>query len=208
MKMHQDSLEELQEKHDEEHEPLYEEVGNFHSIQQTDSDCVFSTERLQLPPPLDRTKKPVLNQEPIKPIKPQSPEKPEQERDTYSKTQSLDRNLCVDNLKMVPSDLVRSPMPDRGTGASILKTASLERQVEPNRTQTGSARSQVVKSALDLSTLPLFFEPTAPSDPTKIPAWKKVSPVSSNMQDKLLQELNTMLNKKNDPGSGPGQQVT
>lgn len=208
MKMHQDSLEELQEKHDDEHEPLYEEVGNFHSIQQTDSNCVFSTERLQLPPPLDRTKKPVLNQEPIKPIKPQSPEKPEREQDTYSKTQSLDRNLCVDNLKMVPSDLVRSPMPDRGTGASILKTASLERQVEPNRTQTGSARSQVVKSALDLSTLPLFFEPTAPSDPTKIPAWKKVSPVSSNMQDKLLQELNTMLNKKNDPGSGPGQQVT
>ncbi|XP_044129972.1 arf-GAP with Rho-GAP domain, ANK repeat and PH domain-containing protein 3 isoform X1 [Bufo gargarizans] len=207
MKMHQDSLEDLQEKQDEEHEPLYEEVGNFQSIQQTDSDCVFSAERFQLPPPLDRTKKPVLNQEPIKPtpIKPQSLEKPDW--DSYSKTQSLDRNLCVDNFKMVQSD-VRSPMPDRRTSAFITKTASLERQVEPNRTQTVSTRSQVVKSALDLSTLPLFFEPTAPSDPTNIPAWKKMSPMSSNMQEKLLQELNTMLNKKNDTGSEPGQQVT
>ncbi|XP_075712327.1 arf-GAP with Rho-GAP domain, ANK repeat and PH domain-containing protein 3 isoform X2 [Rhinoderma darwinii] len=204
MKMHQDSLEELQEKQDEEHEPLYEEVGNFKSIQPTELDCIFSTERLQLPPPLDRTKKPGLNHELIKPtpMKTHSPE-----RESYSKTQSLDRNLILDNFKTVPSDGVRSPMPDRGPGALIMKTASLERQVEPNRTQTAT-RSQVVKSALDLSTLPLFFEPAAASDPTKIPSWKKVSPMSSNIQDKLLQELNTMLNKKSDPGSGPGQQVT
>ncbi|XP_066446655.1 arf-GAP with Rho-GAP domain, ANK repeat and PH domain-containing protein 3 isoform X2 [Eleutherodactylus coqui] len=208
MKMHQDSLEELQEKQDEEHDPVYEEVGNFQSIQQTDSNCVFPTERLQLPPPLDRTKKPVLYPEAIMPgpMKSQSSEKPE--RDSYSKTQSLDRNLCVDNPKIVLSEAVRSPMPDRGPGPSIIKTASLERQVEQNRTQTASTRSPIVKSALDLSTLPLFFEPTTSSDPTKIPAWKKTSPVSSNMQDKLLQELNTMLNKKNDVGSGPGQQVT
>ncbi|XP_077122389.1 arf-GAP with Rho-GAP domain, ANK repeat and PH domain-containing protein 3 isoform X1 [Ranitomeya variabilis] len=207
MKMHQDSLEELQERQDEDHEPLYEEVGHFQSIQRPDSDCVFSMERLQLPPPLDRTKKPVLNQEPkLTPMKPQSPEKHEQ--DSYSKTQSLDRNFCVDNLKTVSGDVAKSPMPNRGSGAPIMKSASLERQVEPNRTQVGSMRSQVVKSALDLSTLPLFFEPSAPSDPTKIPPWKKASPISSNMQDKLLQELSTMLNKKNDAGSGPSQQVT
>ncbi|KAM3926368.1 arf-GAP with Rho-GAP domain, ANK repeat and PH domain-containing protein 3 [Leptodactylus fuscus] len=206
MKMHQDSLEDLQEKQDEEHEPLYEEVGNFQSIQPMDADCVFATDRLHLPPPLDRSKKPVLNQEPLKPspTKPLSPD----EHDSYSKTQSLDRNLCSDHLKMVPSDGVRSPAPDRGPRASIMKTASLERQVEPNRTQSGPPRSQMVKSALDLSTLPLFFEPTAPSDPTKIPTWKKMSPMTSNMQDKLLQELNSMLNKKSDSGSGPGQQVT
>ncbi|XP_069825295.1 arf-GAP with Rho-GAP domain, ANK repeat and PH domain-containing protein 3 isoform X1 [Dendropsophus ebraccatus] len=208
MKMHQDSLEELQEKQDEEHEPLYEEVGNFQSIQQTDSNCVLSSERLQLPPPLDRTKKPVLNPESIKPtpVKPQSPERAD--RDSYNKTQSLDRNLCMDTFKMVQRDGIRSPMPDRGPGVSIMKSASLERQVEPNRTQMGSTRSQVVKSALDLSTLPLFFEPTAPSDPTKIPSWKKTTPMSSNMQDKLLQELNTMLNKKNEAESGAGQHVT
>ncbi|CAJ0936321.1 unnamed protein product [Ranitomeya imitator] len=41
MKMHQDSLEELQERQDEDHEPLYEEVGHFQSIQRPDSDCVF-----------------------------------------------------------------------------------------------------------------------------------------------------------------------
>ncbi|XP_063784629.1 arf-GAP with Rho-GAP domain, ANK repeat and PH domain-containing protein 3 isoform X1 [Pseudophryne corroboree] len=204
MKMHQDSLEELQEKQDDEHEPVYEEVGNFQRVPPPEPDCMLATERLQLPPPLDRTKKPVLSQKQIKPpdsepTMPRSPERPEMEN--YNKTHSLDRNLSV------PSDIIRTTMPDRVSGASIIKSASLEKQMEPNWTQSSHVRSQGGKSTLDLSALPLFFEPTAPTDP-KIPAWKKTSPLSSNMQDKLLQELNTMLSKKNDPGSGPGQQVT
>ncbi|XP_018410388.1 PREDICTED: arf-GAP with Rho-GAP domain, ANK repeat and PH domain-containing protein 3 [Nanorana parkeri] len=205
MKMHQDSLEELQEIQDDEHEPVYEEVGNFH--------CILSTERVHLPLLLDRTKKPVLNsnQNQIKattslPTKPSSPERTDREH--YNKTHSLDRNICVENLKTFPSDSNKSVMADRGAGPSITKSNSLERQVEPNRTPLGTTRTQGGKSTLDLSTLPLFFEPTAPSDSPKVPVWKKTLPLAMNMQDKLVQELNSMLNKKNETGSGAGQQVT
>ncbi|KAM5173165.1 arf-GAP with Rho-GAP domain, ANK repeat and PH domain-containing protein 3 [Mantella aurantiaca] len=213
MKMHQDSLEELQEKQDDEHEPVYEEVGNFHSLPQADLDCILSTEQLHLPPPLDRTKKPVLNPnlDQIKtiisaPTKPISPDRTDRER--CNKTQSLDRNLCVENFKTFPSDSNKAVMVDRGVVPSITKSNSLERQVEPNRTQLGTTRIQGGKSTLDLSTLPLFFEPTVPSDSSKVPLWKKTSPLSTHMQDKLVQELNSMLNKKNETGSGAGQQVT
>lgn len=213
MKMHQDSLEELQEKQDDEHEPVYEEVGNFHSLPQAELDCILSTERLHLPPPLDRTKKPVLNPNPDQinttlsaPTKSSSPERSEKEH--FNKTQSLDRNLCVESFRTFPGDSNKTVMADRGAGPSITKSNSLERQVEPNRTPLGTTRTQGAKSTLDLSTLPLFFEPTAPSDSSKVPAWKKASPFSMNMQDKLVQELSTMLSKKNETGSGAGQQVT
>ncbi|XP_072256704.1 arf-GAP with Rho-GAP domain, ANK repeat and PH domain-containing protein 3 isoform X2 [Pyxicephalus adspersus] len=214
MKMHQDSLEELQEKQDDdEYEPVYEEVGNFHSLPQAELDCILSTERLQLPPPLDRTKKPVLNPNPDQtkttmPVspKPSSPEKSDKEH--FTKTQSLDRSLCMENIKTLSSDSNKTGMADRGVGPSMTKSNSLERQVDLSRNQLGTSRTQTGKSTLDLSTLPLFFEPTAPSDSSKVPVWKKTSPLSMNMQDKLVQELNTMLNKKNESGSGAGQQVT
>ncbi|XP_075458127.1 arf-GAP with Rho-GAP domain, ANK repeat and PH domain-containing protein 3 isoform X1 [Ascaphus truei] len=202
MKMHQDSFEELQEKQSDEFEPVYEEV-----------DCNLLAERQQLPPPLDRTKKPTLNQDQIKhtmqtppvPNKTCSPERPE--RADYIKTHSLDRNVCVDSFKTIHGDNITTSMPDRAIGASLAKTASLERQLEPNRSQAGTVRSQGGKSALDLSALPpLFFEPIPSSDSSKSSVGKKTTPLQ--MQDKLLQELNTIILKKNETGSGTGQQVT
>ncbi|XP_068133808.1 arf-GAP with Rho-GAP domain, ANK repeat and PH domain-containing protein 3 isoform X2 [Hyperolius riggenbachi] len=215
MKMHQDSLEELQEKQDDddededdEHEPVYEEVGNIQNIPQSEPDFIISSERLQLPPPLDRSKKPMLTPEQGKtttlPPKPLSPNRPEKK--DYHKTQSLDRNICADNFKTLSGDGIKMATADRSV-STITKSSSLERPVEPNRTQLGP-RTPGGKSTLDLSTLPLFFEPPTPSDSSKVPAWKKTSPVGFTMQDKLVQELSTMLNKKNDPGSGAGQQVT
>ncbi|KAM4748014.1 arf-GAP with Rho-GAP domain, ANK repeat and PH domain-containing protein 3 [Rhinophrynus dorsalis] len=212
MKVHQDSLEELQEKQGEEYEAVYEEVGQYQSIPQSDPDCSLLPDQQQLPPPLDRTKKPSLNMEKIKhtlqttpvTIKNSSPERPE--RDSQSKSQSLDRNLCVDSFKTASSSDTNSSMSEEGSSTCLGKTASLERHLEPNRIQAGSARCQGAKSALDLSALPpLFFEP---SDTLKNPVWKKASPVSTHIQDKLLQELNTVILKKNDPGSETGQHVT
>ncbi|KAM4677747.1 arf-GAP with Rho-GAP domain, ANK repeat and PH domain-containing protein 3 isoform 2-T2 [Discoglossus pictus] len=215
MKMHQDSFEELQEKQGDDFEPVYEEVGNFQSVQHLELEYNLATERQQLPPPLDRTKKPCLNQEQLKqtiqsapvPIpKTRSPERPE--RNDCSKTQSLDRNIGVDSFKTIHGETTKISMPDRGVGVTHAKSASLERQIEPTRTTLVSGRSQA-KSALDLSSLPpLFFEPIPSSDATKVPAWKKTTPVSSQMQDKLLQELNTMILKKNEAASGAGQHVT
>ncbi|KAM8973111.1 arf-GAP with Rho-GAP domain, ANK repeat and PH domain-containing protein 3 isoform 2-T2 [Pelodytes ibericus] len=216
MKMHQDSLEELREKQvDEEHEPVYEEVGSFQIKPQSDLDFNLTSDPHYLPPPLDRSKKPSLYTEqnkhsvpstPIQ-IKPSTPEKSEKEDNI--KTQSLDRNNYVEGLKTVSSESTNLLLPDGGVGSTFVKTASLERQLDPNRFQPVSTRTQGAKSALDLSSLPpLFFEPTSSSDSSKSPLWKKNSPVSSNIQDKLLQELNTIISKKNETGSGTGQQVT
>ncbi|KAM9312624.1 arf-GAP with Rho-GAP domain, ANK repeat and PH domain-containing protein 3 [Gastrophryne carolinensis] len=203
MKMHQDSLEELQEKQDDEHDPLYEEVGNFQYLSQHEPDCLLLNERLHHPPPLDRTKKPALNSDQTKtrlsPIK--TPPTERAARDQYNKTQSLDRSS--ENVKLC--DTMKA---ERGCGPTITKSASLERQVDPNRTLLGPTRTQAGKSTLDLSSLPLFFEPAVSSDPSKIPLWKKSAPLSINMQDKLVQELNSMLNKKNETAAGAGQQVT
>ncbi|XP_018107585.1 arf-GAP with Rho-GAP domain, ANK repeat and PH domain-containing protein 3 isoform X2 [Xenopus laevis] len=213
MKMHQDSLEELQEKQIEEYEAVYEEVGHFQSLPQSESD--FASEKLS-PPPLDRTKKPALNQDlkklTINSVSDQrkscSPERPE--RDIYRKSHSLDRNVCVDSsMTIVHGENVKSSGTDRVVNPSLLKTGSLERTVETNRLQAVATRSQGAKSTLDLSSLPpLFFEPVPPSDTAKNPVWKKHSAVPNQMQDKLVQELNAIILKKNDPGSTTGQQVT
>ncbi|CAH2275907.1 arf-GAP with Rho-GAP domain, ANK repeat and PH domain-containing 3 isoform X1 [Pelobates cultripes] len=213
MKMHHDSLEELQEKQlDEEHEPVYEEVGAFQSKPPPEAECNLPTERQYLPPPLDRSKKPPLNIEQKKHTAQNAPvltpcplEKTE--TDDYNKTRSLDRSICVDSLKHVSNESTKVSISDRGAGGTFGKTASLERQMESGRIQVVSARSQGAKSALDLSSLPpLFFEPPSTSDSLKTPVWKKTSPVSSNIQDKLLQELSTLISKKNETGSE--QQVT
>uniref|UniRef100_A0A8C5PQZ8 ArfGAP with RhoGAP domain, ankyrin repeat and PH domain 3 n=1 Tax=Leptobrachium leishanense TaxID=445787 RepID=A0A8C5PQZ8_9ANUR len=214
MKMHHDSLEELQEKQlDEEHEPVYEEVGAFQSKQLSDQEYNLVTERQNLPPPLDRSKKPSLIPEqkkhtiqtPLVPVIPSSPER--SEKDEHNKTHSLDRHeSCMESLKTTSNDSIRLFVPDKGAGSTFGKTASLERQTEPSRIQTVSSRNQMVKSAVDLSSFPpLFFEPPS-LDCSKTPVWKKTSPVSPNIQDKLLQELSTVISKKSDTGSG--QQVT
>ncbi|XP_053574594.1 arf-GAP with Rho-GAP domain, ANK repeat and PH domain-containing protein 3 isoform X2 [Bombina bombina] len=211
MKMHQDSFEELQEKQIDEFEPVYEEVGNFKAVTQPVTDCNLPLELL-LPPPLDRGKKPSLNQDQFKQtptitIKSCFPEK--SERDDCIKTQSLDRNIGAESLKTIHSDSAKSSPPDKAVSPSHAKSSSLERQVEPNRTQASSARSQGVKSMLDLSSMPpLFFEPGPSSEISKNPVRKKNSPLGSQMQDRLLQELNTVILKKNESSSGTGQQVT
>ncbi|XP_053318529.1 arf-GAP with Rho-GAP domain, ANK repeat and PH domain-containing protein 3 [Spea bombifrons] len=213
MKVHQDSLEELQERHDDEgNEPVYEEVGNYQSKLQ--SDCSHIVEPQHFPPLLDRSSKPSLDGDQKKHTMQNTPDHVHMnpcslgrsEKEKYNKTHSLDRNICVDNVKTLTNDTTKLLVSERGTGGTFGKTASLERQLEPNRTQTISSRSQGAKSALDLSSLPLFFEPS--SDPLKNPAWKKSLPVSSNMQDKLLQELSTIISKKNEASPESSQQVT
>ncbi|KAG8438994.1 hypothetical protein GDO86_005253 [Hymenochirus boettgeri] len=211
MKMHQDSLEDLQEKQTEEFEAVYEEVGNFRSLPQSELDTSIASESQQVPPPFDRSTKPTLNED----LKKQTlhldqghmntclPER--LEKDSHNKSQSLNRNLCMESCTERPN----SPGAGRRVTYGPVKTASLERQMEPSRIQVGYPRTQGAKSALDLSSLPpLFFEPVSSSESLKNPVWKKHSPMSNQIQDKLLQELNTIILKKNDPGSSAGQQVT
>ncbi|XP_041444701.1 arf-GAP with Rho-GAP domain, ANK repeat and PH domain-containing protein 3-like isoform X2 [Xenopus laevis] len=210
MKMHQDSFEELQEKQIEEYEAVYEEVGNFQSLPRSESD--FASEKQLAPIPLDSMKKPALNQD-LKIFtnncasdqrKSCSPE-----RDSYRISHSLDRNVCVDSSLTFHGENVKSSGTERGVNPSLLKTVSHERTVETNRFQAVATRSQGTKSTLDLSSLPpLFFEPFPPSDTAKNSAWKKHPAVSKQMQDKLVQELNSIILKKNDPESTTGQQVT
>ncbi|XP_029439114.1 arf-GAP with Rho-GAP domain, ANK repeat and PH domain-containing protein 3 isoform X2 [Rhinatrema bivittatum] len=206
MKMHQDSLEEQNEKEMTESEPVYEEVGNFTNLIPPGMDSSLLADLTQAPLP-ERTRNPIQSSDqtistaPMEshPVKAHSLDRGV--RTDFAKTLSLERGFCMDPVRTSPVN--------RTTENNPPKTASLERNLNLGPMQAASGRSHLGKSAVDFGAMrPLFFEPLPLQDPSKAALRKKSAQLPSPMQDKLMQELSTVIQKKSEPEIGAGQQVT
>ncbi|XP_030067056.1 arf-GAP with Rho-GAP domain, ANK repeat and PH domain-containing protein 3 isoform X2 [Microcaecilia unicolor] len=204
MKMHQDSLEEQSEKEMADSEPVYEEVGNFANLIPPEMHNSVLADTTQLPP-IDKTRNPIPTQDHIistalvesNPVKTRSLERGV--RAELPKTVSLEKSFSMDPTRTSPVN--------RTIETSPPKTASLERNMNLGPTQ--SARGPLGKGAVDFGTMrPLFFEPIPLLDPSKAALKKKNAQLPSPMQEKLIQELSTIIQKKSEPEIGAGQQVT
>ncbi|KAM8798891.1 arf-GAP with Rho-GAP domain, ANK repeat and PH domain-containing protein 3 [Eudromia elegans] len=205
MKMHQDSLEEQQEK-EVDTEPVYEEVGNFPELASLELDHELLA-GLSSIPSMDRSKKPtpVPEQSPTPALRSSLPINPAQRVSgpSVTKALSLERGLNLECDKC----------PDhRGsTGLRPTKTTSLERNLEPSLVLAGDQDQVSVRGSN-----------TSPSTETslEIPKKRNIQPPSP-INNKLIQELSSIILKKNEgqpsgaglgaapgPGPGPGQQVT
>nr|XP_033782702.1 arf-GAP with Rho-GAP domain, ANK repeat and PH domain-containing protein 3 isoform X2 [Geotrypetes seraphini] len=204
MKMHQDSLEEQSEKEMAESEPIYEEVGTFSNLIPPEMDNSLLADATQLPP-IDKTRNPIPSQDQTlsaalvesSPGKAHSLERGV--RAEFAKAVSLERNFSTDPARTSPVN--------RTVESSPPKTASLERNLNLGPAQ--SPRGPLGKGAVDFGTMrPLFFEPIPLLDPSKAALKKKNAQLPSPMQEKLIQELSTVIQKKSEPEIGTEQQVT
>nr|XP_013802372.1 PREDICTED: arf-GAP with Rho-GAP domain, ANK repeat and PH domain-containing protein 3 [Apteryx mantelli mantelli] len=189
MKMHQDSLEEKQEK-EVDTEPVYEEVGNFPELASLELDHELLADLSSIPS-VDRSKKPSQfpEQPPAPALRSSLPTSPAQRvsNPSVTKALSLERGLNLECDK--------SPAHGRSAGLRPTKTASLERNLE---------LSLVLAGDQDQVTMP----GSSPSTETslEIPRKRNIQP-SSPINNKLIQELSSIILKKNEgqpPGSGPG----
>ncbi|XP_015731455.1 arf-GAP with Rho-GAP domain, ANK repeat and PH domain-containing protein 3 isoform X1 [Coturnix japonica] len=190
--VHQDSLEEQQEK-EMDTEPVYEEVGNFPEL------ATLELQRGLLADPspepsMDRSQKPSSShgQPPAPTLRSSLPPNPAQRMPAPSVTKavSLERGLNLECDKA----------PSSGLRATL--TASLERNLEP---PTVLARDQEQAAVLGYSSSP----------ETSISTKKRSAQPSSPISDKLIQELSSIILKKSDgqtqgtgTGTGSGQTVT
>ncbi|XP_009951244.1 PREDICTED: arf-GAP with Rho-GAP domain, ANK repeat and PH domain-containing protein 3-like, partial [Leptosomus discolor] len=185
MKMHQDSLEEQQEK-EVDTDPVYEEVGNFPELATLKLEQGLLAD-LSAVPSVDRSKKsaPFPEQPLTAALRSSLPASPAQRvaGPSVTKALSLERGLNLESDK-APAQ-----------GLRPTKTASLERNMEPS--------------------LALGWEQTAtqgssPSAETSLEISRKrnMQPPSP-INDKLIQELSSIILRKNEgQPSGPGQPVT
>ncbi|XP_010224803.1 PREDICTED: arf-GAP with Rho-GAP domain, ANK repeat and PH domain-containing protein 3 [Tinamus guttatus] len=207
MKMHQDSLEEQQEK-EMDTEPVYEEVGNFSELGSLELDHELLA-GLSSIPSVARSRKPspVSEQSPTPALRSSMPTNPAQRVSgpVVTKALSLERGLNLECDK--------SPAHRGSTVLRPTKTASLERNLEPS-----------LALAVDQGQVPIQQSNPGPSTETslEIPKKRNIQP-SSPINNKLIQELSSIILKKNEsqapgselgagpapgPGPGPGQQVT
>ncbi|XP_078509640.1 arf-GAP with Rho-GAP domain, ANK repeat and PH domain-containing protein 3 isoform X3 [Lissotriton helveticus] len=202
MKVQHDSLEE--QKDQELDDPVYEEVDHLKHLIIPGMDSGYLTDPAWVPP-VDRTRKPMKFQDhatkgtgPVL-VKSRSLEAGPTAEST--KSLSLDRSHCLDPLRSSPGETADRLRPQ--------KAVSLERNTDPSRMQTAPLRGTTTKGALDLRTMPpLFFEPPPSTDPLKSAMRKKSSQLQSPMNEKLIQELNSVMLKKSDPCAENAQQVT
>ncbi|XP_074772204.1 arf-GAP with Rho-GAP domain, ANK repeat and PH domain-containing protein 3 isoform X1 [Athene noctua] len=187
MKMHQDSLEEQQEK-EADADPVYEEVGNFPELAALELGQGLLADLSALPP-VDRSRKPAPfpEQPPVTALRSSLPASPAQrvECPTVTKALSLERGLNLDSDK-APAQ-----------GLRPTKTASLERNMEPSL-------------ALARDWEPAATPGSSPSTETslEIPRKRSMQPPSP-INNKLIQELSSVILRKNEGQSpGPGQPVT
>ncbi|XP_030315200.1 arf-GAP with Rho-GAP domain, ANK repeat and PH domain-containing protein 3 isoform X1 [Calypte anna] len=173
MKMHQDSLEEQQEK-EVDTDPVYEEVGNFPELEHLADPSAM--------PPVDRSKKPTPTPEhPLgTPLRSSLPTNPAQSLADPSvpKALSLERGLNLESDKGAQTQ-----------GLRPTKTASLERNVEP---------SLVLAKDWDQVATP---GSSPSSEPTLELSRKRSVQAPPPISDQLLQELSSVILRKNEgPG--------
>lgn len=187
MKMHQDSLEEQQEK-ETDADPVYEEVGNFPELATLELGRGLLAD-LSAVPPVDRSKMPTPfpEQPPATALRSSLPASPAQRvaGPSITKALSLERDLNLES--------------DRGSAQGLrpTKTASLERNMEP---------SLVLARDWEQAATP----GSSPSMETslEIPRKRNMQPPSS-INNKLIQELSSVILRKNEgQPPGPGQPVT
>lgn len=187
MKIHQDSLEEQQEK-EADIDPVYEEVGNFPELAALDLGQGLLAELASVPP-VDRSKKPFPfpEQPPGAALRSSLPASPAHRvpGPSVTKAVSLERGLNLDSSK--------APTP----GLAPTKTSSLERNVEPC-VALGRDWEQADTPG---------SSPTAESS-LELPR-KRSLQAPSPISDKLIQELSSVILRKSDGQTpGPGQPVT
>uniref|UniRef100_A0A7M4E3Y4 ArfGAP with RhoGAP domain, ankyrin repeat and PH domain 3 n=1 Tax=Crocodylus porosus TaxID=8502 RepID=A0A7M4E3Y4_CROPO len=200
MKMHQDSLDEQQEKEAADAEPVYEEVGNFPTLSPLELDRGLLAELSQVPA-VDRSVKPTLfseqSQHPA--LRSSLPPSPGQKVSSmpFTKALSLERGLNLQSEKALYHA--------RSSGVRPTKTASLERNLEPSQVLPALAQEQVAEENQRPVLEPLFGKAPPPE------ASKKISHLPSPINDKLMQELSSVILRKNEgqaPELGPVQQIT
>ncbi|XP_050819407.1 arf-GAP with Rho-GAP domain, ANK repeat and PH domain-containing protein 3 [Gopherus flavomarginatus] len=204
MKMHQDSVEEQQEEAVET-EPVYEEVGDFPVLAPLGLDGGLLAELSQVPA-VDRSKKPALfPEQPAPPaLHSAGPIISEQRASGahFTKSLSLERGLTLEPEK--------TPEWDRSPGLKATQTASLQRNVDLPHMLPALGREQNWTRnppCAALLPLPLELSPSSenPQDGTK----KRSAQLPSPINEKLMQELSSIILKKNEcQADGPGQQVT
>ncbi|XP_063269820.1 arf-GAP with Rho-GAP domain, ANK repeat and PH domain-containing protein 3 isoform X2 [Prinia subflava] len=187
MKIHQDSLEEQQEK-EADADPVYEEVGNFPELAALDLGQGLLAELVAVPP-VDRSKKPSLfpEQPPATALRSSLPASPAHRvtAPSVTKAVSLERGLNLENNK--------APAP----GLRPAQTSSLERNVEPSLALGRDWEQAATPGS----------SPTAETSP-ELPRKRSLQP-PSHISDKLIQELSSVILRKGDgQPPGPGQPVT
>lgn len=185
MKIHQDSLEEQQEK-EADIDPVYEEVGNFPELAALELGQELLAE---LVPPLDRSGKPCPfpEQPPGTALRSSLPASPARRvtAPSVTKAVSLERGLNLESSK-APTPALRAA-----------KTSSLERNVEPSVALSRDWEQAATPGS----------SPTAESS-LELPRKRSLQP-SSPINDKLIQELSSVILRKSDGHPpGPGQPVT
>ncbi|KAM6380114.1 arf-GAP with Rho-GAP domain, ANK repeat and PH domain-containing protein 3 isoform 2-T4 [Pluvialis apricaria] len=187
MKMHQDSLDEQQEK-EADTDPVYEEVGNFPELAALELGRGLLAD-LSAMPPMDRSKKPAPfpEQPPDTALRSSLPASPAQRvvGPSVAKALSLERGLNLESDK-APA---QGPRPT--------KSASLERNVEPSL-------------ALARDWEQVATPGSSPTAETSLENPKKRNMQSpSPINNKLIQELSSVILRKNEgQPPGPGQPVT
>ncbi|XP_069628598.1 arf-GAP with Rho-GAP domain, ANK repeat and PH domain-containing protein 3 isoform X1 [Haliaeetus albicilla] len=183
MKMHQDSLEEQQEK-EVDADPVYEEVGNFPELATLELGQGLLAD-LSAVPPVDRSKKPALfpEQPPATALRSSLPASPAQRvpGPPVTKALSLERGLNLESDK-APAQ-----------GLRPTKTASLERNMEPSLALAGD-----------------WEQATTPGSSPSVEISKKRNMQSPPpISNKLIQELSSVILRKNEgQPPEPGQPVT
>lgn len=187
MKIHQDSLEEQQEK-EADADPVYEEVGNFPELAALELGQGLLAELVAVPP-VDRSKKPSSfpEQPPATSLRSSLPASPAHRvtGPSVTKAVSLERGLNLESSK-APTPALRPT-----------KTSSLERNVEPSLALGRDWEQAATPGS----------SPTAEPSP-ELPRKRSLQP-PPHMSDKLIQELSSVILRKSDgQPPGPGQPVT
>ncbi|KAM6408733.1 arf-GAP with Rho-GAP domain, ANK repeat and PH domain-containing protein 3 isoform 3-T4 [Rhynochetos jubatus] len=187
MKMHQDSLEEQQEK-EVDADPVYEEVGNFPELATLELGQGLLAD-LSAMPSVDRSKwlAPFPEQPLATALRSSLPASPAQRAagPSVTKALSLERGLNLDSDK-APAQ-----------GLKPTKTASLERNMEPSL-----ALARDWEQAATLGNSPSV------EASLEIPRKKNMQPPLP-INNKLIQELSSVILRKNEgQPPGPGQPVT
>ncbi|KAM9531462.1 arf-GAP with Rho-GAP domain, ANK repeat and PH domain-containing protein 3 isoform 2-T3 [Guaruba guarouba] len=186
MKVHQDSLEEQQEK-EADADPVYEEVGNFAELATLELGQGLLAD-LSAVPHMDRSKKPSLFPEhpPATALRSSLPASPAQRvaGPSVTKALSLERGLNLESDK-APAQ-----------GLRPTKTASLERNVQHSLALCRDWEQAATPGS-------------SPSADTtmEMPRKRSIQPPSP-VSDKLIQELSSVILRKNEvQPPGPGQPV-
>ncbi|XP_010010995.1 PREDICTED: arf-GAP with Rho-GAP domain, ANK repeat and PH domain-containing protein 3 [Nestor notabilis] len=186
MKIHQDSLEEQQEK-EADADPVYEEVGNFPELATLELGQGLLAD-LSAAPPMDRSKKPspFPEQPPATALRSSLPASPVQRLTgpSVTKALSLERGLNLESDKALAQ------------GLRPTKTASLERNMEPSLA-LGRDWEQAATPG------------SSPSAEITVEMARRRSIQPPPINDKLIQELSSVILRKNEGQTpGPGQPVT